>query len=267
MKKPLAYILTVLIAAFFLLGCSAKTVSTGFLNQPEKRGETPAGLPATITIVPFEGEARGGKNVEDLIAKRLYLLGYDIIPYEELLELALPDQFHSFDFTCDDNRVFLSQKYGLEGIVTGKYTVVSKVTKAAAHLEVNLIDVAKGRPLWRGESDDNSWPVTVTKEKKAVDQLVAGLMKSLKKDLKRYSKIERKKADKAAKENAIQTADEPVTEPAYETIEETVAESAAEPADSTSNENADTMIDETVAQSADSTGKTADEPVVEPAGE
>jgi hypothetical protein len=188
MKTLLVSILTVLISALFISSCGIKAVSTGFLNLPEKRDEVPAGLPATITIMPFEGEARVGRIAEGLIEKQLYFLGYDIIPFDELKESILPDRTHSCDFMSDDNRAFLSEQHGLEGLITGKYSVVSRVEKAAAHLEVSLIDIETGSVIWQGESDDKSWPVSVSGEQEAADQIVAALMKSLKKDLKKFSK-------------------------------------------------------------------------------
>ncbi|NQU05118.1 MAG: hypothetical protein HQ568_03425 [Calditrichaeota bacterium] len=188
MKTFVISVLSVLIAVFCIFSCGNKAVSTGFLNQPEARDAIPAGLPVTITIIPFEGEARVGRIAEGLIEKRLYLMGYDIVPFEKLKESILPDPSHSCDFTSEDNRAFLSEIHGLEGLITGEYSVVSRVENAAAYLEVSLIDIETGSVLWQGESDDQSWPVTVTGEQEAAGQIVAALMKSLKKDLKKFSK-------------------------------------------------------------------------------
>jgi len=178
-----------------IAGCGGVR-STGLLNEPGSRGSIPAELPTRIAVMPMEGDVKMTGLVGNLVEDQLYLYGFDVVDYKLVEESLCQHKILPCDVIKRENRAFLTDELGLDGLVAGEVSTRTQLSRIVAGVKLELIRIDTGQVLWMGSVENQKWSVKSAKQRKCVTRSVKKLLNRLSKDMKKYERIKMKRMKK-----------------------------------------------------------------------
>ena len=182
-------------AIIMIAGCGGVR-STGLLNEPGSRGSIPAELPTRIAVMPMEGDVKMTGLVGNLVEDQLYLYGFDVVDYKLVEESLCQHKILPCDVIKRENRAFLTDELGLDGLVAGEVSTRTQLSRIVAGVKLELIRIDTGQVLWMGSVENQKWSVKSAKQRKCVTRSVKKLLNRLSKDMKKYERIKMKRMKK-----------------------------------------------------------------------
>ena len=168
-----------------LTGCGGVR-TTGFLDQPEARGEVPPELPARILILPFEGDIKVSDWIEEVVRDNLYLLGFKVVDYDDLEQTRDENQPALLDLPGDAFRDSLLQVHEIDGMLKGKVITSNKLTSIVGSIKLELFRVETGQIIWIGSIDSQKWSVKGEKQRSDVRESTTMLMEQIAEDIEEF---------------------------------------------------------------------------------
>jgi len=133
-QSTLLLLFTMLLST--VTGCSSG--SEGFGAHAEKGNNLPVGVPKSIVLAPFSGDARITKISMDLIADQMHNLGFEVVPWSSMDKYEAMTNFPSYDNIDEPLRKMISTNLGVDGIMIGKATSASEMFKSRSYLDLNV---------------------------------------------------------------------------------------------------------------------------------
>ncbi len=201
-------------------GCARQSYWADSSIEDSRRPVLPSNVPVRVAVMPFDGHELMVRYAAEKFGQGLSPLGFDVVnklQMEKVLGGAYRVAKDEFD---NATRLKLARELGIEGIIVGKIIGKVGVSRVVTLMEVELIDIVTGSPIWIGRSHTNKFTlISKPNPSKSVDATVAKSLKLLKDDLKAQLKAERKlakkmmKKDKKDDKEGKKTEDEERTQP------------------------------------------------------
>ena len=146
---PLAGLALILVAG----GCATTSTSTGLITTLHQQ-PLPAGIPARVGVIPFQGDPAISLQATDQFMIGLPALGFQVVERSQI-EAVLGELGLQYTDSIDSAiRERLAKLLGLEGIFLGSITGESSIMWVDSHLNVRLVSVETGNVLWAAEAHD-----------------------------------------------------------------------------------------------------------------
>ncbi len=191
-KRIYLTLLRLACVSVLIAGCSGVR-STGLLNEPGTRGSIPPELPTRITVMPIEGDVKMTELVGDLVEDQLYLYGFDLVDYNRVEEALCRHKILPCDYMKPENHAFLTDEFGLDGLVVGEVSTRTQLSKIIAGVKLELIRIDTGQVLWMGSVENQKWSVKSAKQRKCVTRSVKKLLNRLEKDMDKFERTKMKR--------------------------------------------------------------------------
>jgi len=183
-SRTLRGLVIVLLPLLLLIsGCSS--TPKGFGAHAEKGNNLPGGVPQSIVIAPFSGDARITGIAMELMSAGLHQFGFKIVPWN-MAKVESMTQFPAYDNIDESLRRLIQSNLGADGVLIGRATSEAEMFKSRSYLDLKLIKVDDGEVLWQTTVKGSTHKSWNSGFRVSIEKSIKKALKQFRKDLKKY---------------------------------------------------------------------------------